>query len=117
MFSGERIYVYVDMYACTWTSQMTQMVKNPPAMQETQVLSLGRKDAQERGMETHSSILAWRIPRTEEPGSPWGGAESDTSEQLTLSLALMHVRMFTQYYKELGHGIMDASESKICRVD
>ena len=39
-----------------------QTVKNPPAMQETQVLSLGRKDPLEKGMATHSRILAWRIP-------------------------------------------------------
>ena len=44
------------------------MVKNPPAMQETQVLSLGQEDTLEKGMATHSSILAWRIPWTEEPG-------------------------------------------------
>ena len=44
------------------------MVKNLPAMQETQVQSLGWEDLQEKGMDTHSSILAWRIPGTEEPG-------------------------------------------------
>ena len=44
------------------------MVKNPPAMQETQVLSLGQEDTLEKGLATHSSILAWRIPWTEEPG-------------------------------------------------
>ena len=44
------------------------MVKNPHAMQETQVQSLGREDSLEKGMSTHSSILAWRIPWTEEPG-------------------------------------------------
>ena len=44
------------------------MVKNPPAMQETQVRSLGGEDSLEKGMVTHSSILAWRIPWTEEPG-------------------------------------------------
>ena len=42
------------------------MVKNPPAMQETQVLSLGWEVPLEEGMATHSSILAWRIPGTEE---------------------------------------------------
>ena len=47
---------------------MAQMVKNPPAMQETKVLSLGHEDPLEKGMATHSSILAWRIPWTEEPG-------------------------------------------------
>ena len=43
-------------------------VKNLPAMQETQVRSLGQKDPLEKEMSTHSSILAWRIPWTEEPG-------------------------------------------------
>ena len=49
---------------------MVQTVKNPPAVQETWVQSLGREDALEKGMTTHSSILAWRIPWTEEPGGP-----------------------------------------------
>ena len=43
-------------------------VKNVPAMQETQFPSLGREDPLEKGMATHSSVLAWRIPWTEEPG-------------------------------------------------
>ena len=43
------------------------MVKNLPVMQETQVLSLGWEDSLEKGMATHSNILAWRIPWTEEP--------------------------------------------------
>ena len=43
-------------------------VKNPPAMQETRVRSLGRKGPLEEGMATRSSVLAWRIPWTEEPG-------------------------------------------------
>ena len=47
---------------------MTQTVKNLPAMQETQVHSLGREDPLEKGMATHSSILAWSIPWTVEPG-------------------------------------------------
>ena len=64
-------------------------VKNPPAMQETQVRSLGREDPLEKGMATHSSILAWRIPRTEKPGSlqSTGHKESDMAEWLTLSLS------------------------------
>ena len=44
------------------------MVKNPPAMQEIWVQSLGQEDPLEKEMKTHSSILAWRIPWTEEPG-------------------------------------------------
>ena len=46
---------------------VAQMVKSPPAIQETQVRSLGHEDPLEKGMATHSSILAWRIPWTEEP--------------------------------------------------
>ena len=44
------------------------MVKNLPAMQKTWVLSLGQEDSQKKGMTTHSSVLAWRITWTEEPG-------------------------------------------------
>ena len=49
-------------------SPVTQMVKNPPAMQETRVQSLGQKDSLEKGMATQSNVLAWRIPWTEELG-------------------------------------------------
>ena len=49
-------------------SLVAQTVKNLPAMQETRVQSLGREDPPEKEMATHSSILAWRIPWTEEPG-------------------------------------------------
>ena len=47
---------------------MAQTVKNLPAVWETQVQSLGLEDPLEKGMATHSSILAWKIPWTEEPG-------------------------------------------------
>ena len=47
---------------------MAQVVKNMPAMQKTQVPSLGQEDPLEKGMATHFSILAWRIPWTEDPG-------------------------------------------------
>jgi len=55
---------------------MAQMVRNLSEMQETWVQSLGQEDLLEEGMATHSSILAWRIPKTEEPG---GCKESDTT--------------------------------------
>ena len=60
-------------------------------MQETRVQSLGWEDPLEKEMQTatHSSILAWEIPRTEEPGglySPWGCKESDTTKQLSTIL-------------------------------
>ena len=51
-----------------WASLVAQMVKNLPAMWETWVQSLGWGDPLEKGMATHSSILVWRIPWTEEPG-------------------------------------------------
>ena len=47
---------------------MVQTVKNSPTMQETWVPSLGQKEPLEKDMATHSSVLAWRIPWTEEPG-------------------------------------------------
>ena len=70
------------MYPCIWfcfhfiitskyTSQLFQLIKNPPAIQETQetwVWSLGCEDPLEEEKETHSSIHAWKIPGTEEPG-------------------------------------------------
>ena len=49
-------------------SLVAQVVKNLPAMQETRVQYLGQEDPLEKGMATHSSILAWEIPWTEEPG-------------------------------------------------
>ena len=65
---------------------VAQMVRNPPAMQETWVRLLGWEDPLEKGMATCSSILAWGIPWIEEPGgySPWGHKESDMTEQLSI---------------------------------
>ena len=51
-----------------WASLVAQLVKNLPAMQETWVRSLGKEDPLEKEVATHSSILAWRIPWTEESG-------------------------------------------------
>ena len=52
-------------------SLVAQMVENLPEMQETQVGSLGQEDSLEKAMAAHSSILAWRIPWTEETGGLW----------------------------------------------
>ena len=60
------------------TFLVAQLVKNPPAMWETWVRSLGWEDPLEKGKATHSGILAWRIP--------WGRKESDMTERLSLSL-------------------------------
>ena len=61
------------------------MVKNLPALWETWVQSLGLEDPLQKGMATHSSVLAWRIPWTEEPGqhSLWGCKELVMTEQLS----------------------------------
>ena len=71
-------------------SLVAQRVKNPPAMQETQVPSLGPEDPRKEGMATHSSILAWRIhgQRSLVGCNPWGFKELETTEQLTVSLTL-----------------------------
>ena len=72
-----------------WAFPVARIVKNLPAMLETQVRSLGWEEPLEKEMAIHSSILAWRIPWTEEPGglprgklSPWGLKELDTTERL-----------------------------------
>ena len=64
---------------------MAQTVKNLPPMWETQVRSLGWEDPLEKEMATHSSIIAWKIPRTEDPGGPhsMGRRELNMTERLT----------------------------------
>ena len=66
---------------------MSQTVKKPPAMWGTWVRSLGWEDTLEIGMAIHSSILAWGIPQTEEPGrySPWGRKELDRTEPVSFN--------------------------------
>ena len=81
------------------TSLVAQMVKRLPTMRGTRVPSLGRKDLLEKEMATHSSILAWKIPWTEEPGrlhSPWGRKELDTTERLHFHFPL--------FLPEISHG-------------
>ena len=64
-----------------WASLVAQMVKNPPAMQETWVQSPGWEDALEEEMATHASILAWRIPWTKQTGRlhSMGSQKSDVT--------------------------------------
>ena len=71
---------------------MAQTVKNLLAMQETQVQPLGQEGPLEKGMATHSSILAWRIPWAEEPGGP----QSMSRKELNMTEWLTH----TKGYKE-----------------
>ena len=74
---------------------VAQLVKNPPAVQRTWVPSLGREDPLEEGMETHSTVLAWRIPGTEEPG----GLQSMGSQTVG------HARASKQQQEAIENGI------------
>ena len=92
-----------------WVSLVAQMVKSLPAMQEIRVPSLGQEDAQEKDMATPSSVLAWRIPRAEEPGR-LSTSESNRTEATYLFLqttgqwtslatsSYIHVREFSRAY-------------------
>ena len=73
------------------TSLMVQMVKTLPAMQETQVQSLGGEDLLEKEMATHSSILAWEIPWTKEPGGLQSMGLQRTTEQLIHTHTHTHI--------------------------
>ena len=74
------------------------MVKNPRAMQEIGVQSLGRDDPLEKGLATLSSILAWRIPWTEEPGGlqSMGSQRVGHTEQLTHTHTHTHTHLFSR---------------------
>ena len=76
------IYIYLAKQSIPWDSPVAQMVKSLPVMRETSVQSLGQEDPLEKVMATHSSMLAWKIPWTEEPGrlQSMGHKESDTTD-------------------------------------
>jgi len=61
-FPGEGIDLHIPVFQYSWASLVAQLVKKPPAMQETWVQSLGWEDPLEKGTYTHSRILLWRIP-------------------------------------------------------
>ena len=67
-------------------SLVAQLVKNPPVMEETWVQSPGGEDLLEKGMATHSSILAWRIPRTEAPDGLWSLSRKRVGHDLATKL-------------------------------
>ena len=94
-----------------WASLVVQRLKRLPAMWETWVQSLGREDPLEKEMATHSRILAWRIPWTEEPGGlqSTGRKESDTTEGLHFTslhkqgVVVLHLcAHFTKYNIKYG---------------
>ena len=78
LYISSPIYMCVCMYVYIYASLVAQTVKSLPAMQETQIRSLGQEDPLEKEMATHSSILAWEIPWTEEPG----GLQSTWSQRV-----------------------------------
>ena len=84
-------------------SLVAQMVKNPPAMWETCVQSLGWEDLLRKGMAIHSSILASRIPWAEALTgySPWGGKESDMSERLSLHFSFLSISPHGKLTKDI----------------
>ena len=73
-------WFFLDGYQKLRAALVAQMVKNLLAMQETQVRYLGQEDPMEKGMAPHSSILAWRIPWTEEPGGLQSTGSQDQSQ-------------------------------------
>ena len=66
------VYIYIYIYMA---SLVTQKIKNLPAVQETQIQSLGQEDPLEKGMANHSSMLAWKIPWTENPRLQFAGLQ------------------------------------------
>ena len=80
-----------------WTSLVAQWVKNLPAVQESQVRSLGQEDPLQKGMATHSSNLAWRIPWTEEPGGLQSMASKRDGHDLGLNSNSMFIIGFCVY--------------------
>ena len=70
MFKEDRYEIKAEVFKDDkgWASLVVQTIKNLSAMHETWVRSLGQEDPLEKGIATHSSILAWKIPWTEEPG-------------------------------------------------
>ena len=110
-----RIYLYKTMYSIY--SLVAQLVKNLPAIQETQVRPQGWEDTLEEGMATHSSILAWRIPWMEEPGGKWSmGSQTDTNEHThrhiykTISSS---VSRYLKQYNCLFHFEKKSKENKV----
>ena len=105
------------------TSLVAQMVKHLPIMWETWVQSLGGKDLLEKEMATHSSILAWRIPWTEEPvgDSPWGRKELATTEWLrltspTLVKIILYIKRDLRSVRECQHIALLLLLSCFCHV-
>ena len=91
---------------------VAQMVKHLPAMQESWVQSMGWEDPLEKEMALHSSTLAWKIPRMEEPGrlQPWSRKESDTTEWLLFTS--LHFRLVKVFLPRIRHLLISWMQSR-----
>ena len=94
------MYEFICMVTYIWVSLMAQMVKNLPAIQETRVQAPGGEDPLEKGMATHSSILAWRIPWTEGPVQSMG-SQSQTQRTDTKSDCSHSVNTYIYIYSHV----------------
>ena len=92
------------------TSLVAQMVKNPPAMHKTWVPSLGWEDSLEEGMASNSSILAWRIPRTEEPS----GLQSVGLQRVGHNCVTKHTKAF--WTRVLGWNPLKGIANESCEA-
>ena len=83
--------VFIRVPQAIRASLVAQLLKNPPALWETWIRSLGWEDSLEKGKVTHSSILAWRIPWTEEPGGlqSMGSQRAGHGERLSLTQTIL----------------------------
>ena len=87
--------VFIDVYSRRRSFPGVSVVKDPPVVQETQIHSLGQEDPLEKGMVTHSSILAWEIPWTQEPG----GLQSMGSQRVRHSWATRQQQQLKMTWK------------------
>ena len=81
---------------------VTQTVKSLPAMRETRVRSLGQEDPLEKEMATHSSIIAWKIPRTEDPGGLQSMGLQRVGHDWATSLSLLSLSMFSRLFQVIA---------------
>ena len=100
-----RYIIYIHIYPSIWVSLVAQMVKNPPALQETWLWSVAWEDPLEEGMATHSSILTWRMPWTEEPG----GLQSMGSQRVRHGWVTKHIYPYTHTHTHTHIRVMSPS--------
>ena len=97
------VFIFYIVYKYLYISLVAQMVKNLPAVQETWVRSLGQEDLLENGMVTHSNILAWRIPWTEEPGRLWSWGCNESQMQLSSECIFIYNTCIWRMYKNIQY--------------